>query len=115
LELFDGTPLATYHAFQMPLYMPVTTATAGAQLTVWGGARPAPYALSDAGLAQEVQIQFRRGSRGPFSTLQTVPITNPSGYFEVRQAFGASGSLRLQWISPSGTPEFSRTVTVSIS
>ncbi len=115
LELYTGGQLATYHAFELPLYMPVTAARAGAPLTVWGGARPAPYALSDTGLDQQVQIQFRSGSRGPFNTLQTVSITNPRGYLEVKQAFDSSGSVRLEWTAPSGTPAYSRTVSVSIS
>lgn len=115
LELNDGTPTATYHAFQIPLYMPVTASRAGVKLTVWGGARPAPYALSDTGLNQEVQIQFQPGSHGRFGTLQTVAVSNPLGYFEVKQAFGASGSVRLEWTTPSGAPTYSRTVTVSIS
>ncbi|MGO9903662.1 MAG: hypothetical protein ACLP0J_29255 [Solirubrobacteraceae bacterium] len=121
LELASGKPLATFDAYELPLYMPTTKAGQASSLVVWGDARPAPSAagaldhpLSANGLADQVQIQFQPGSRGRFSTVQTVTITNPRGYFEVRQAFTRSGSVRLARSSAPGATVYSRTVTLSI-
>jgi hypothetical protein len=121
LEVANGKHLATFDAFEVPLYMPTTKAGQPSSLVVWGGARPAPSAadalshpLSANGLADQVEIQFQPGSRGRFSTVQTVTITNPRGYFEVRQAFMRSGSVRLAWSSAPGATVYSRTVTLSI-
>ncbi len=121
LELASGRRLATFGAFELPLYMPTTAAGKASSLVVWGGARPAPSAagalhhpLSASGLAEQVAIQFQPGSRGRFSTVRTVTITNPRGYFEVRQAFTRSGSVRLAWSRAPGATVYSRTVTLSI-
>ena len=72
----------TYAAWRLPLYMPVTTARRGRRLEVWGCARPAHFAQADTGNTQIVQIQFRRGSSGAFTTLRTVSISDPRGYFD---------------------------------
>ncbi|MGO9753945.1 MAG: hypothetical protein ACLP22_21180 [Solirubrobacteraceae bacterium] len=126
LELSSGKPLATFDAFELPLYMPTVAAKRASSLVVWGAARRAPSAgearfsalaasgLVASGLADQVQIQFQAGSRGRFSTVQTVTITSPRGYFEVRQAVTRSGSVRLAWSSAPGATVYSRTVKVSI-
>ena len=49
LELPNGTPLAMFGAFRIPLYMPSTLATRPSLLTVWGEVRPEPGALTAAG------------------------------------------------------------------
>jgi hypothetical protein len=115
LELPSGQPLATFDAFELPLYMPVTSSNRGAAtLLVWGAVRPAPYALSDTGLAQQAEIQFKPRSHGRFTTLRTVTVANPLGYFEVRQPFTQSGSVRLAWTPAYGAAVYSRTVAISI-
>ncbi len=121
LELASGRHLATFNAFELPLYMPTTVAGRPARLLVWGDARDAasiagaPYYAPSAGdVADEVQIQFQAGSRGRFGTVQTVTITNPRGYFEVKHTFTRSGSVRLAWSSAPGVTVYSRTVTISI-
>jgi hypothetical protein len=92
---------ATYRAWRVPLYMPVTSARRRRRLEVWGCARPAPYARADTGATQTVEIQFQRRSRGPFQTLRTVRITNPRGYFDLRMKFPGSGTVRLAWAYPT--------------
>jgi hypothetical protein len=68
---------------------------------VWGCVRPAHFAsLDSGGDAQQVQIQFQRGSRGAFRTLRTVTINSPDGYFDLHMRFPASGSVRLAWTYP---------------
>ena len=68
---------------------------AGRELELWGCARPA-Y-----GFAQpQVAIEFQRGSHGPFTTLGTVEVTDPHGYFDLPVQFPASGSVRLAWTYP---------------
>jgi hypothetical protein len=90
----------TYAAWRLPLYMPVTTAGRGRRLEVWGCARPAHFAQGDTGDPQTVQIQFQRGSRGPFTTLRMVAVNDPRGYFDVRMSLPASGTVRLAWNYP---------------
>jgi hypothetical protein len=44
-----------------------------------------------------------------------VSITNPQGYFDVRQAFPATGAIRLRWVYPDGAIVHSRVVSISVS
>ncbi len=84
LEFFGGKPKPTYNAYRMPLYLPVTRTRRGRKLEVWGEVRPAHFAQLDTRATQRVQIQFERGSRGAFTTIKTVAITNARGYFDVQ-------------------------------
>jgi hypothetical protein len=89
----------------MPLFLPSATAKSSHQsLEVWGCVRTAHYARLDTGAAQQVQIQFQRGSRGAFRTLRTVTVTNVRGYFDLPVTFPASGSVRLAWSYPTKDP-----------
>jgi hypothetical protein len=102
LLTFGGhTQKATYAAWRLPLYMPVTSARRGRRLEVWGCARPARFAQRDTGDTQIVQIQFQRGSRGPFTTLRTVTLGGSSCYFDVHMQFPGSGTVRLAWAYPT--------------
>lgn len=116
LMLRNGSHKATYDAYRIPIYMPVTrTRSAGRRLEIWGAARPAGFAFDDTSADQSVAIQFQPYSQGPFVTLATVPITNASGYLDVRQALPSSGSVRLQWSYPNGGGAIhSRTVRVAV-
>jgi hypothetical protein len=97
-----GVPKADYPAFRLPLYLPLTSTGHGRSLEVWGQLRPAPFAEHDGRSARQVQIQFQAGSGGAWTTLRTVTIANPAGYFEVPVTFPKSGSVRLQWTYPAG-------------
>jgi hypothetical protein len=112
----------TYAAFRLPVYMPVTTASRGRSLEVWGGARPSQLVRSDPANPQTVAIQLQSGNGG-FDTLQTIPITNRRGYFDTRVVFPASGTMRLMWSYPADdvfspptppAPVYSRPVRVTI-
>jgi hypothetical protein len=92
----------TYSAFRLPLYLPKRSAGSGQSLEVWGCARPAPYATLGSLGTQTVSIQLSSGSDGSFNTIETVPITNPRGYFDVRVVFPTSGTVRLAWSYPAG-------------
>ncbi|MDQ2760080.1 MAG: hypothetical protein M3Y17_06520, partial [Actinomycetota bacterium] len=103
LLTYAGKPKPTFAAWILPLYLPSTTSSSGGRLEVWGCARPAHFALSDpGGGAQSVQVQFQPSSGGDFSTVQTVPITDPHGYFDVRLKFPSSGTVRLAYSYPKG-------------
>ena len=110
LELAGGQHLANFDAFEVPLYLPTTSAGHASSLEVWGGVRPAGYSLAPT-LAQ---IQFQPGSRGAFKTVQMVTITNSRGYFDVHQAFTQSGSVRIAWTPAGGATVYSRTQTIKI-
>jgi hypothetical protein len=118
----NGAQKATYSAWRLPLYLPVTSTRRGHSLEVWGCARPAYFATTDPGAgAQSVQIQFQAGSRGPFATLETVPITNRHGYFDTHIVVPSSGMVRLTWTYPPldpllapGYPTYSRQVQVTL-
>jgi hypothetical protein len=109
-----GAPKPAYYAFQMPLYLPVTTTNRGHPLDVWGGARPAPDAQNAAHSAQTVAIQYRSGGSGAWRTVRTVTLTNPHGYFEIRQVFPGSGQVRLSWTPAHAAPDISRTVHITL-
>ena len=105
LILYSGVPKPGYDAYRLPLFLPVTTARSPRQgLEVWGCLRPAHYARLGTSLAQRVQIQFQRGSRGAFTTLRTVTVTSTRGYFDLHMSFPASGSVRLAWTYPTSDP-----------
>jgi hypothetical protein len=106
-----GAPKATFYAYRIPLFMPVTKAGADHGLEVWGCVRPAQYAYIDTRQAQYAEIQFRSGSTGPFRTIKTVRITDPKGYFDVGVTFPASGTVRLKWSYPIDDPQLRDPVT----
>ncbi len=119
---WTGAQKATYYAFRLPLYLPVTTARRGHSLEVWGCVRPARFAVLDTGAPQSAQIQFApRGSRN-YNTLQTVTIgARASCYFDVRVTFPSSGTVRLAYTYPAGdqllgngAAVVSRTVSVTV-
>jgi hypothetical protein len=98
---------ADYPAYRLPLYLPLTSTRRGRSLEVWGCVRPAHFALEDstASVPQTAEIQFQWGTSGPWTTLQTVTITDSNNcYFDVRVVFPASGSVRLVWSYPSLDP-----------
>jgi hypothetical protein len=98
-----GKPKATFYAYRMPIWMPVTHTSSGSGLEVWGCARPAPYAYGDTHQPQYVRIQLQRGSIGLFRTVRTVRLAPKTGcYFDVRVKFPAGGTVRLAWSYPPG-------------
>jgi hypothetical protein len=115
LETAAGAPKPSFDAYTVPLYMPVTSGPAKRPLLVWGAVRPAPDAARRTHRPQEVQVQFKPASGKSFSTLNTVSLTNPHGYFEVREAFPSSGSVRLRWKYPNGQTVFSRSVDLTLT
>jgi hypothetical protein len=115
LETATGQQKPTFDAFRMPLYLPVTRTAAKHPLLVWGIVRPAPAAAAATHRRQNVEIQFKPSSGGAFTTVQTVALTGPHGYFEVRHAFPGSGTVRLRWTPPHGPAEFSRSQAVTLN
>ncbi|MGI8715036.1 MAG: hypothetical protein ACR2NR_18010 [Solirubrobacteraceae bacterium] len=109
-----GAPKPGYVAYRMPLYLPATATTARHPLVVWGCVRPAPDAARTSHHPQQVQIQFKPDSGSGFTTVQTVKLTGPHGYFEVRQTFSGSGTVRLAWSYPRGPQIFSREQAVTV-
>jgi hypothetical protein len=115
LEFYGGARKPSYDAYRLPLYLPITSTRSGGTLEVWGAVRPAHYAAADSGLPQSVQIQFASASTGTFAPVETVPIDDPRGYFDVRVPFQSSGSVRLAWSYPmGGSTIFSRTQRVTV-
>lgn len=110
----SGQPKPGYDAYRMPLYLPVTTTVSSHPLVVWGDVRPAPTAARATHRRQQVQIQFQASAAGPFKTVQTVTLSDPHGYFEVRQTFPDSGAVRLSWQPPHGAAIFSRTQAITL-
>ena len=70
--------------------------------------------FADEVATQAAELQFKRNGAGSWQTLQTIPITDPHGYFDVRQSFPASGSARLAWTYPGGSTVYSRTANVTV-
>jgi hypothetical protein len=100
LVFYNGTPTPAYYAYRMPIFLPYTHTRRGRALEVWGDVRPAVYALADNDGPQWVEIQFARGSSQNWTTLQTLPVTDPHGYIDTWLTFPASGSVRLVWTYP---------------
>jgi hypothetical protein len=113
LDFADGRPKALYFAYRMPLWLPVTRFSSGQAIAVWGCVRPARSARLDTGAVQHVQIEFRMAGSARFKVVSKVALTDPYGYFEVRQVLPGTGVVRLAWRYPHGREIFSRTVVVS--
>ncbi len=111
-----GQAKATFDAYELPLFLPTTTAKKAGNLTVWGGARPALYdaEVIPSGAKPTVAIEFK-AKTGGWKTLKTVSINlkSPGGYFSVPVKFTASGSVRLQYTFGS-TSLASRTQTITV-
>jgi hypothetical protein len=113
LEYDTGVNKPTYNAFRMPIYLPTTRQSRGHGLEVWGCVRPAPYAALDTGRAQTARIELQSAGGGPFKTVVTVPITDPSGYLDTTVRFPSGGTVRLAWSYPGGRTIYSRLVKVT--
>jgi hypothetical protein len=100
---WNGAQKATYYAWRLPLYLPVTSTKRGRSLEVWGCIRPARFGLLDTGSQQSADIQFAPNSTHTYTTLQTVTIgPGQSCYFDVHLTFPSSGSVRLSYTYPTG-------------
>lgn len=110
LLFYGGRRKPSFAAYRMPLYLPVTSGRRGASLEVWGCVRPAHTVTG----TQRVQIQFSARPGGGWRTIATVAIHGAPGYFDVREKFWSSGSVRLQWQYPNGAAIYSRAVGISL-
>jgi hypothetical protein len=107
LEFIHGKNKPSFDAYRLPLWLPSARTSRGRSLEVWGGARPAFYAGPATHQRQQVQLQFQRGSRGAWTTAQSVSV-NSRGYFDVHVRFPASGSVRLTYTYPKNVPQLPR-------
>ncbi len=108
LELPNGRQKATYAAYRMPIFMPVTSTRRGRSIEVWGCVRPA-HTVSG---TQQVKIEF--GKPGSFQTVKTVTIDNNRGYFDISMPFTGSGYVRTSWTPPGGATITSRLVHITV-
>jgi hypothetical protein len=100
----NGSQKPGYSAWRMPLYLPRTTASSGQSLEVWGAVKPVHYARIDLPYAaQSVKILFAPDGSSTYSVLDTIPINDPNGYFDVHEVFPSSGTVQLQWTYPTDT------------
>ena len=108
LEFSTGAPKPdVYDAYRMPLYLPVATGAGRHPLEVWGCVRPADTVLRARHTPQRVAVQFAAGGSRSFRTIETVALTDPHDYFDVKVRFPGSGAVRLRWTG-SGRPLYSR-------
>jgi hypothetical protein len=101
LVYFRGTPKDSYNAYRMPLFLPYTKTWPGHALEVWGDVRPAPYAVADGDGPQYAEVQFARSGSSTWTTMKTLPVTDPHGYVDTWITFPANGWVRLQWTYPA--------------
>jgi hypothetical protein len=92
LEFPNGQRKPVYPAYNLPVWMPKTSFSRRAKAEIWGEARPARFERR-----QTVQIQFSKGSNGPFATISTVKKLSAAGYFDLRMKFPSSGFVRLSF------------------
>lgn len=123
LLTWTGIQKATYYAWRLPLYLPVTKTRPGQPLEVWGCVRPAEFGGLDTGTAQTAELQFAPNSApGDYTTLQTVTFdAGDNCYFEKPVTFPSSGTVRLAYTYPATEPApaggvgvYSRTVMVTV-
>jgi len=112
LVFYGGTPKPDYYAYRMPLFLPRTQTRHGRTLEVWGDVRPAPIAVSDGDGPQFVQVQYARSGR-PWTTVQTLAVTDRRGYINTWIKFPASGWVRLAWTYPPSDKSLQSTLVVN--
>ncbi len=120
---YNGTPKATFAAWRMPLYLPVTAANAGEPLEVWGAVKPVHFTALDIPYDNEsVTVLFEPYGTSTFEPIATVPVAPPDGYFDTHVTFPASGTVELSWTYPSdpllgmsGQTIYSRQVTITVN
>ena len=98
LEFSNGSHKATYDAFRLPVYMPLTTFSRNSNAEIWGSARPAPFMTKDGSGTQTVSIQLNG------QTIKTLNVTGYGGYFDIKTTFPKSGTVRLAYTYPSTNP-----------
>jgi hypothetical protein len=119
---WDGVQKATYYAWRLPLYLPITTTHRGRSLEVWGCVRPARFGQLDTGSPQTADVQFAPSSTNTYTTVQTVTVgAGQSCYFDLHLTFPSSGTVRLSYTYPpgdallgNGAGVVSRTVPVTV-
>ena len=122
LLTWNGAQKATYYAWRLPLYLPVTRARPGHAVEVWGCIRPARFGVLDSGGPQTAQLQFASRGSGAYSTLQTITIgAGGNCYFDLPVTFPSSGTVRLAYTYPPGDAQLgngaevlSRAVAVTV-
>jgi hypothetical protein len=114
LETWRGAAKPGLDAYRLPLYLPSTTTRRGRSLEIWGAVRPFRWAQAITRTNEFVQVQYRRGTRGAWTTFKTLRVTNLEGYIDLRWTFPASGAVRLAWQAPSRKMYYSRTVGVTV-
>ncbi len=87
-----GQPKATLAAYRLPLWLPRATVKAGSESEIWGGARPAAFATSAPGAGEPtVAIQTQKYSQSGWTTIRTVEVSEPTGYFDIHLQLPYSG------------------------
>jgi hypothetical protein len=109
LEFTNGVHKPSYDAFRIPIYLPVVDQSSGHGLEVWGCVRPVHYVSAPS----PARIELQPGGRGAFQTVATVPLTDPSGYFDTTVRFPSGGIVRLAWSYPHGPTVYSRNVEIT--
>lgn len=105
----NGTPKPALAAYRMPIWIPKAKVGRHAKALVWGQLRAAPRDTP-----QTASIQWRgRRSKG-WSTIASVSVTNPEGYFTDHVRFPGSGEIQISWQPASGSALTSRTVPVTV-
>jgi hypothetical protein len=92
LETLDGKPKPSFAAFELPVYLPLTSFRGSQRLRVWGLARPAPN-----GQAQQVRVEFRAKHGKVWRTVRTMSSEPGRGYVDGRVRMPGTGSVRLHW------------------
>jgi hypothetical protein len=118
LEFPDGTPKPSYAAYELPLFLPATRFAHPTVLEVWGDARPAPFMRRDGNGSRTAAVQLNG------TTIRTITINGPCGYFNAHVAFSAGGDVRLAYTYPrtdaflpvgvAGTTVYSRAVAIRL-
>jgi hypothetical protein len=106
LLYLDGRQKPAYDAYRLPIWIPSTRVHPGTRMFVWGEIRPGPHTV-----VQLAAIQWR-ASGGKWTTIATIRVHQPEGYFTSRVRSPGSGGVRIAWRSPGGHLYTSRVVTV---
>ena len=101
----NGHLKPAYGSFRLPIWLP--DARHGHRVLVWGQLRPADHSQ-----LQSATLEFRPAGRRSWTALRDIQTANREGFLLAHVTIPAAGSVRLAWLSPSGSVYYSRSVSV---
>jgi hypothetical protein len=99
----DGTPKPSLNSYRVPLFVPDPVLSPRRQVLIWAMLRNAPR-----GSTQQVFIQWHPQDAPAYRAIGVATVRPPGEVLIDEATLPGPGVVRIAWISPRGTVEYSR-------